>query len=452
MSSVANPSFEIAGATPGQPQSWHRLGRRTASKIFAGFATRDSTTLRIQAPNSFEAGLDWTPSEVIVAADADTAPDGTTSADFAEESAANATHYIPVTQPRALLADHSYMFGVYAKASGRSRVGLGFLLSTSAQFGAIFDLSTPGVLILPDAVDDVAEANVSALADVDGWVRVELSFLMRTTLVASPAIHILNTQAFGAYAGIPGLGILLWGAYIYEGERRRAETIEVGWEGSETFSAEIVIADDRIFSTGLSDPSGTLNERFETGWSNYPLFTYALLAAHPFVGSANVDSFETGWAASQVVHETAQTSVAMMFGGDAFDSFEDDWSGSETLSETFASSTAALWDYDQLNLAEQFEASHKRFAASVDLTTDVITASGHTFSDGDPVFLEPQAGGALPVASGVNSATRLYARSVVASTSMRVSLTPAGPLIDFTEIGFGDFYVVPDPRRFWETD
>lgn len=452
MSSVANPSFEIPGATPGQPRSWHRVGRRTASKIFAGFATRDSATLRIQAPNSFSAGLDWSPSEVTVTADFIDGPDGSNSADLAEETAANAAHYIPVTQPRVLLEGHSYTFGVYAKPVGRSYVGLGFLLSTMAQFGAIFDISAPGAAVLPVPADDVAEANVSVLADVSGWVRIEISFSMNATLTASPAIHILDTAAFGAYAGTPGFGVILWGAYIYEGERRRAETIDVGWEGSETFSEAIAIGEDRIFATGLADPVGTLSERFETGWDNYPLFTHALLAAHPFAGSANTEGFEVGWAPDQTVHTTAQTTETFMFGGDDFDSFETGWSGSETFSEVFTGSTAALWDHDQFNLAEQFEASHKRFLASVDVATDVITAAGHTFSNGDPVFLAPQSGGSLPVASGVNAATRLYARSVVAGVSLSVSLTPAGPLVDFTEIGFGDFYVVPDPRRFWETD
>lgn len=75
---------------------------------------------------------------------------------------------------------------------------------------------------------------------------------------------------------------------------------------------------------------------------------------------------------------------------------------------------------------------------SANATTDIITASGHPYGDGDKVRLSCS-GGALP--TGLSVMTDYYARDVVSGVSLKLAATSGGTAIDFSGSGSGCMFL-----------
>jgi len=78
--------------------------------------------------------------------------------------------------------------------------------------------------------------------------------------------------------------------------------------------------------------------------------------------------------------------------------------------------------------------------------TDVITAPGHTFTDGRQVRVETRTGATLP--GGITAGTNLFVRDVAGNT-FKLATTAGGAAIDLTSDGGGDF--LPGPSTITVT-
>lgn len=136
----------------------------------------------------------WTQNACSVLADADTAPDGTRTADRVLESATTATHGV-VGNFFAVMVGTAYTIGVWVKAAGRTSVSLD---GSGFQGLTVFNLSTGTVTSGPGTIR----------AGSNGW------YFCSTTFVATQATASVNVylQGGSSYAGDGASGVYLWGA------------------------------------------------------------------------------------------------------------------------------------------------------------------------------------------------------------------------------------------------
>ena len=81
--------------------------------------------------------------------------------------------------------------------------------------------------------------------------------------------------------------------------------------------------------------------------------------------------------------------------------------------------------------------------------SDLLTAAGHPFVDGDVVRLQLSGGETRALPTGLSLNTNYYVRDTVAGVSFKLAATADGAAIDITGAGTGRFFagrqVIPDP-------
>lgn len=80
---------------------------------------------------------------------------------------------------------------------------------------------------------------------------------------------------------------------------------------------------------------------------------------------------------------------------------------------------------------------------SVDADSDVVTATGHWFSDGDLVRIRASGGSGAAVPDGLAADTDYYVRDVSGDT-LKLAATSGGTAIDLTTTGTGSLFIGPE--------
>lgn len=146
-------------------------------------------------------GTSWILDNATVSSNTATAPDGTVTADTVVESATTSSHLI--RQATIPLTVATYVASVYAKASTRSMLSMGFDGSN-----AWFNLST-------GAVGTVEAGLTASISDAgSGWYRCSVT---RSVVVANAktfGLYVATTDNVLSYAGDGTSGIFIWGAQL----------------------------------------------------------------------------------------------------------------------------------------------------------------------------------------------------------------------------------------------
>jgi hypothetical protein len=448
--SLVNGSFEDGGAHDGLAAGWHRRGRRTTQFVLAGFGTRDAGVLKIQNPLAFSAGLHWVLAGTAVSPDATAGPDNGGLADTLLEAGGLSGHSIYAAQSRAFAGGSAYSFGVHAMPAGRDYCALGFATGTGAPFYVLVRLSTAEIVAYPETLDEVELANAHVLVERDGWVRIELAFLMGADLSTTPSIIISADGTLADYAGDPSKGLHLWGAYISAGGRRGAEEHALGWSLSEDASAAITTSVHAQFATELADPTAKSTESHESGWVNSPLHVFGdhTQAAFDAAVPEAVEDHEEEWAASQAAPTAIQASVLAAFDGDGLEDHEDGWLGNQGASTSIASSVLAAFDGASPEAHEDHEEAFADVEYALDATAGEFQAVAHGLANGTSFYVYAQYGGFIPDGDGVNESVRLYVVNATADT-FQAALSPGGASVAWGDDGTGRQFVTADPARYW---
>lgn len=157
----------------------------------------------------------WQKIACTVDADVTTAPDGTLTADFLNETAAAASHVIR-PQDIACVAGNQYLYSVSVKRKPGSRRFAAVVLANlfATVQGAVVDLDTGEVSNWTAAANAIA---IGAIPEKDGWWRV-WALATATTTGTGGQFFVYASQdgvyANRAYLGAVGEGVYVWGAQL----------------------------------------------------------------------------------------------------------------------------------------------------------------------------------------------------------------------------------------------
>lgn len=135
------------------------------------------------------------------------APNGTTTADKVIETSTTADHY--VTKATNFTQGLTYTISVYAKASERNWIALGF--NNEAQRVAWFNLSTG---VVGTVLSSVTATSIESVGN--GWYRCSATMTAATNL-PYPSIMIAPSDGVKNYLGNGTNGLFIWGAQFVEG-------------------------------------------------------------------------------------------------------------------------------------------------------------------------------------------------------------------------------------------
>jgi hypothetical protein len=160
---------------------------------------------------------DWTQlSEMSVTADADAAPDGTTTADLLVPSTNSGSHFIRDTIDIAITSGKTYTASVFAKDGGYENIRLAFDGTTIWADGIqpiVNFNSVDGSFYFPSGT-----ISYRAIQLANGWWRAELTVTAASTTNARLQIWVLNPDGTNnGFAGDGASGVLVWGAQVEEG-------------------------------------------------------------------------------------------------------------------------------------------------------------------------------------------------------------------------------------------
>lgn len=245
------------------------------------------------ALRSQELGTTWTAAEVTVTANAQTAPDGTATAETLTESANTAEHQI--YQAITVTNGATYTSSIIAKAGTRTYIRLA---DASASHTAIFNLSTC-------AVQAVAGTGTAAAVEslVSSWCRVSMTFAAGT----ADNFHIVNmcdsSSSCASYAGNGTGTVHLWGGQLEAGTY--ASSYIVTTSASATRSRDNVTV---VTPAAINDVEGCMSFSFKrldtTGF-------FRILDSSPFATYGNADATQFIFQDTGGAHPTANVSTVV---------------------------------------------------------------------------------------------------------------------------------------------
>jgi hypothetical protein len=149
----------------------------------------------------------WAKINSSVSANTTTAPNGTLTADTLVENTANSTH-IAIQTTAGQISGNTYTASIYAKASGRSWIGL--FNNAGGTGNAFFDLSN-------GTVGTVLTGSAQIQSVGNGWYRCSITFVPTTTGTFNIQVRIASADNVPTYTGNGTSGIFIWGAQLVEG-------------------------------------------------------------------------------------------------------------------------------------------------------------------------------------------------------------------------------------------
>jgi len=165
----------------------------------------------LQRSEEFDNGI-WTKTGCTISTNVTSAPNGTTTADKLVST--NLATGSSVYQQGTIIANASYTFSIYVKASGANWIQLiatGTTISSPARLWV--DLSNGALGTNNGGFSIASVTNVG-----DGWYRVSGSFTMSSTATFSNLFCALATgDNINAFSGDGTSGVYIWGAQLVEG-------------------------------------------------------------------------------------------------------------------------------------------------------------------------------------------------------------------------------------------
>ncbi len=152
----------------------------------------------------------WTKSATTVSANADTAPDGTATADRLLESATTAAHQLT---GGATVATVTYTLSIFAKAGSAGRY-LGLRLASGAFFSGEYTIAD----LSAGTIETSGGGTITPCGN--GWYRVTISALAKSAGSPGAAINIAITNSASSIASYAGDGasfISIWGVQLEAG-------------------------------------------------------------------------------------------------------------------------------------------------------------------------------------------------------------------------------------------
>jgi hypothetical protein len=154
----------------------------------------------------------WSKTNASVTENAETAPNGTDTADKLIENTSNSTH--ETFRIFSLdLTTTAYTFSCYVKAAERTSIQIAGFRTASpfAQFYGRFNLSD-GTTIIAGGASGGTLTGSSITSAGNGWYKISVSGYTGTSGAHAFSIYILNNDNSPVYTGTAGLGVYIWGA------------------------------------------------------------------------------------------------------------------------------------------------------------------------------------------------------------------------------------------------
>lgn len=190
---------------------------------FMSMLDQPRTNLAIKSEQFGDAA--WTKTNVTVDADAETAPDGNSTADKIEESTTSSVaHSIELAAPPTVITGARVTYSVYALAAERTCVRLQVqdFVNGSNYFYADFDLAVGTKSAVTHSLAGVGVAEIEPIGG--GWYRLSLSGITDALDTRpQPVMSILSAVGGSStYAGTVGDGLYVWGAQLEVADSRTA--------------------------------------------------------------------------------------------------------------------------------------------------------------------------------------------------------------------------------------
>jgi hypothetical protein len=159
----------------------------------------------------------WTKTNVTITANAEVAPDGTTTADKIVENNATGIHHLWHTG-RNVASGSTYTFSLFVKKSERNvLIRLDNISASSTWNGVtptvIFDFATESITVNNGSI------NSGFIPYPNGWYRLYVTGVATATTNTSPNILLVSGTSAGSanYEGDGTSGLFIWGAQLEEG-------------------------------------------------------------------------------------------------------------------------------------------------------------------------------------------------------------------------------------------
>lgn len=154
----------------------------------------------------------WTKANVTVTANANTAPDGTMTADKLVENTATGQHMV---SEEVSCSNGTYTFSAYVKKAERNIVFLGMSDGVTALVGAFVNLDTLAVTLATGGSWSNISATVTQEPNQFVRIRVSATSGSGTSIIC----RIINSNLVGStsYTGDGASGIYIWGAQLEAG-------------------------------------------------------------------------------------------------------------------------------------------------------------------------------------------------------------------------------------------
>jgi len=215
----------------------------------------------------------WSKGDATVAANATTAPDGTSTADKLQETTANAPHY---ALQAVTVAAAAHTASVYVKAAERTWCILE-MGGTPFGCGAWFNLST-GVV----GTQFGSPSSVTITAVGNGWWRLTMTKTAGSSGSAFTTVYTSTGDNVSTYAGTAGSGIFVWGAQLEAASAASTYTRNNGGVFPPRFDYDpvtlapkgLLIEEQRtnvVLTSTFATLAGSAGSQYPsgTGWSNF---------------------------------------------------------------------------------------------------------------------------------------------------------------------------------------
>lgn len=216
LGATAGETFSIRNISVKELPGFHATQATAGSRPIYGIVPVGGRRNLLTFTEQFDNAV-WTKSATTVTANAATAPDSTTTADFLVETATNAVHF--VTQAFTYVSGTTYMHSVYAKSSDRTLQIV--LTATSSVFTnayANYNLQLGTVSASSGATATIQDVG-------NGWYRCNVFATALASASATIAFAVQNSPTAArsaSYTGDGTSGILIWGAQLELGSTATA--------------------------------------------------------------------------------------------------------------------------------------------------------------------------------------------------------------------------------------
>ena len=218
-----------------------------------GLLVEEQRTNRVTRSESCD-NSEWTKVEGSITADAITAPDGTSTADFFVPSTNNANNHLVRDSINVSSAQHSW--SVFAKAGGYNWIRLIHGDGDDVDHAAFFDISN-GI------VGAVSASATASIVDVgNGWYRcsVTVSAAASASSTQNQFIYVAEGDGDVTFAGDGTSGIYIWGAQLEAGS---FPTSYIKSNSGSTTSRSADVASIPVADFGYNQSEGSVVVEFQ---------------------------------------------------------------------------------------------------------------------------------------------------------------------------------------------